>query len=52
MRARVLAELTTTFASHYTQTISLEQVLDPEIARGYARRATGREVPDRAARLS
>jgi len=41
LRARVLAELKTTFASHYTATISLREALDPDIARAYLRRATG-----------
>lgn len=41
LRARVAAELTTTFASHYTATISLADVLDPQIVAAYARKATG-----------
>ncbi len=41
LRARVAAELKTTFASHYSQTISLADVLKPEIAAEYARKATG-----------
>lgn len=41
MRQRVASELTTTFASHYTAALSLADVLDPEIARAYARKATG-----------
>jgi NADPH:quinone reductase len=41
LRARILAELKTTFASHYTQEISLVQVLDPAIIAGYNKRATG-----------
>ncbi len=41
MRDRVAAELKTTFASHYTSTISLTQALDPEILAAYNRRATG-----------
>ncbi len=41
LRARVAAELKTTFASHYTKTISLAQVLDPAEITGYAKRATG-----------
>jgi NADPH:quinone reductase-like Zn-dependent oxidoreductase len=41
MRARVLAELKTTFASRYTRTISLAEALDPEILRAYARKSTG-----------
>lgn len=41
LRARVAAELTTTFASHYTAQISLRDVLNPAIILRYARRATG-----------
>ncbi|AJP72344.1 zinc-binding dehydrogenase [Sphingomonas hengshuiensis] len=41
LRARVAAELTTTFASRYSATISLADVLDPEIVAAYARKATG-----------
>lgn len=41
LRDRVAAELKTTFASHYTRTISLSEALDPEIIRAYNRRATG-----------
>ncbi|HET9159129.1 MAG TPA: zinc-binding dehydrogenase, partial [Caulobacteraceae bacterium] len=41
LRARVVAELTTTFASHYTQEISLKDMLDPQILAAYNRRATG-----------
>ena len=41
MRKRVVDELTTTFASHYTRTISLAEALDPEILRAYERKATG-----------
>ncbi|MFC7478208.1 zinc-binding dehydrogenase [Dankookia sp. GCM10030260] len=41
LRARVAAELTTTFASHYTAEISLAEALRPEIVRAYCRRATG-----------
>jgi NADPH:quinone reductase-like Zn-dependent oxidoreductase len=41
LRARVVAELTTTFASHYTATISLREALDPEVIRAYAKKATG-----------
>jgi NADPH:quinone reductase-like Zn-dependent oxidoreductase len=41
MRARVMAELKTTFASHYTQEISLAQALDPAILAAYNKRATG-----------
>jgi NADPH2:quinone reductase len=41
LRARVAAELKTTFASHYTAEISLADALRPEIMRAYCRRATG-----------
>jgi NADPH:quinone reductase-like Zn-dependent oxidoreductase len=41
LRARVAAELKTTFASHYTAEISLAEALRPEIMRAYCRRATG-----------
>jgi NADPH:quinone reductase-like Zn-dependent oxidoreductase len=41
LRQRVARELTTTFASHYSSTISLAGALDPEAVRGYAKRATG-----------
>jgi NADPH:quinone reductase-like Zn-dependent oxidoreductase len=40
LKARVVAELKTTFASHYTQTISLTEALQPDIIRAYAKRAT------------
>ena len=35
------AELSTTFASHFTEEISLDQVLDLDVLRRYARTATG-----------
>jgi NADPH:quinone reductase-like Zn-dependent oxidoreductase len=41
LRQRVARELKTTFASHYTRTISLTEALDPEIIAAYNRRATG-----------
>jgi NADPH:quinone reductase-like Zn-dependent oxidoreductase len=41
LRARVTAELLTTFASSYTAEISLSEMLSPDIVRAYARRATG-----------
>jgi NADPH:quinone reductase-like Zn-dependent oxidoreductase len=44
MRARIVAELTTTFASHYSATISLRQALDPDTVRTYAKRATGTKL--------
>ncbi len=41
LRERVGREIRTTFASHYDQTISLRQALDPAVIAAYARRATG-----------
>lgn len=41
MRQRVVDELKTTFASHYTATISLRDALKPEILAAYERKATG-----------
>lgn len=41
LRARVVDEMHTTFASSYTREISLDEVVDPEIAATYARQATG-----------
>ena len=41
LRARVAAELKTTFASHYAHQISLAQALDPATVRAYAQRSTG-----------
>lgn len=41
LRQRVADELTTTFASPYTRVIGLADVLDPEVMRGYERKATG-----------
>jgi hypothetical protein len=41
LRARVAAELKTTFASHYTREISLFETLRPDIIAAYAKRATG-----------
>lgn len=41
LRARVAAELKTTFASHYTATISLTEALDPAVVAAYAKKATG-----------
>ncbi len=41
LRQRVAAELTTTFASHYSDQISLAEALDVEVLRRYARQATG-----------
>jgi NADPH:quinone reductase len=41
MRSRVVAELKTTFASHYTKIISLRQALDVSTLQTYAKFATG-----------
>jgi hypothetical protein len=41
LRARVVAELKTTFASHYTSEVSLAEMLRPDIAAIYNKRATG-----------
>jgi NADPH:quinone reductase-like Zn-dependent oxidoreductase len=41
LRERVVAELKTTFASHYTKVVSLAEVLDPANIAVYAKRATG-----------
>jgi len=41
MRARVAAEIKTTFASHYTQEVSLAQALSLEAIAVYGRQATG-----------
>jgi NADPH2:quinone reductase len=41
LRERVVAELKSTFASHYTKEISLAEVLSLEEIAQYARRATG-----------
>jgi hypothetical protein len=38
---RMTREITTTFASRFTREISLEEALDPDIIRGYQRKATG-----------
>lgn len=44
MKQRVVDELHTTFASHYAREISLEQLLQPQEAGFYTRRATGTKV--------
>ena len=41
LQGRVLAELKTTFASHYTRVISLAEALQLNEIAAYARRATG-----------
>ena len=41
LREKVGAEITTTFASAYTQRISLEEAVQPDVIRAYHRKATG-----------
>jgi hypothetical protein len=41
LRQRVANEIKTTFASHYTKTVSLPGMLSAEAVAGYNRRATG-----------
>lgn len=41
LRQRVVSELKTTFASHYTKVVSLQEALDPANIAAYAKRATG-----------
>jgi len=41
MRAKVAGEIRTTFASHYTQEVSLAQALSPEAIARYSRQTTG-----------
>jgi NADPH2:quinone reductase len=43
LQARVVAELTTTFASHYTDEVSLAGALSLDAIRTYARQATGQK---------
>ena len=43
LRSRVVAELTTTFASHYTDEVSLAGALDLDALKTYARQATGQK---------
>lgn len=43
LRGRVVAGLTTTFASSYSDEVSLEGLLDPATAQAFARQATGRK---------
>ncbi len=44
LRQRVADNVTTIFASRYSKHISLADMLDPEIMRGYGRMATGEKV--------
>jgi NADPH:quinone reductase len=41
LHARVAAEVKTTFASHYTQTITLADLLNPHVLEAISRKATG-----------
>ena len=41
LRERIAAELKTTFASHYTRVVSLQEALDLSNLAVYAKRATG-----------
>jgi NADPH2:quinone reductase len=41
MRLRVAAEIKTTFASNYAAEVSLEEMLQPETIKSYAKQATG-----------
>lgn len=41
LRQRIAEEITTTFASEYSTEISLEQAVEPDVIRAYARMATG-----------
>ncbi|MVW79433.1 zinc-binding dehydrogenase [Bordetella sp. 02P26C-1] len=41
LRQRVVRELTTTFASHYTRTVGLAEILRPDVLRAIERKATG-----------
>lgn len=41
LRQRVADEINTTFASTYTKTVSLSEVLEPEAIKAYAKQATG-----------
>jgi NADPH2:quinone reductase len=50
LRARVVAELTTTFASHYTDEVSLAGALSTDAIKTYARQATGQKFLIRPSR--
>ena len=41
LKARVAAEIKTTFASHYTDVISLKEALNTDIVKAYSRQASG-----------
>jgi len=44
LRKRVVDEMHTTFASHYTTELSLAQVVEPDMIRLYAQQATGQKA--------
>lgn len=44
LRERVANEITTTFASSYGMTLSLDQAVDPEFVKRYAKMATGEKA--------
>jgi NADPH:quinone reductase len=50
LRDRVVAELTTTFASHYTDEVSLAGALNLDALQAYARQATGQKFLIRPSR--
>lgn len=43
LKQRVADELTTTFASHYSHRVSLEEMVTPDVVAGWYRRATGQK---------
>ncbi len=44
MRARVAAEISTTFASHYTKEVTLAEALSLDAINVYSKQATGEKV--------
>ncbi len=44
LRTRIASELTTTFASHFTDEVSLDQLLEVDVLRRAARTATGEKL--------
>lgn len=55
LKARVAAELRTTFASRYARVVSLAEALRPDVVAAYGRRATGEKFlidPSRRARAA
>ena len=43
LNARILKDIRTTFASHYTATISLDDLIDPEIIKAMSKKSTGQK---------